>query len=251
MSARADLRRAAPWVLCAVVAGPAGRSAACSGGCSATTSDRATRTGWRATIGALGFAGIPVVGALIASRLPANPYGWLWCAAGLAYGCPTSRDRSSRVVGWPALGGLGAGGLGLRRPSSACSSSCSCCSPPAGCRAAGGGGSPAPSVTVAVLLIARGAVHPRPGRSRRRPAPGRCRGDGRPTPRPGRRGGRLRDVRPRPGGDVLAGAALPPGRSGGTAAAHLVPVRHRRERRCSSSSTALGAAAARACSARR
>jgi len=42
--------------------------------------------GWlEGTIGALGFAGIPIVGALIASRLPANPYGWLWCAAGFAY----------------------------------------------------------------------------------------------------------------------------------------------------------------------
>jgi hypothetical protein len=38
------------------------------------------------TVNALGFAGIPVVGALIASRLPANPYGWLWCGVGLAYG---------------------------------------------------------------------------------------------------------------------------------------------------------------------
>ena len=26
------------------------------------------------------------MGALIASRLPGNPYGWLWCAAGLAFG---------------------------------------------------------------------------------------------------------------------------------------------------------------------
>ena len=35
---------------------------------------------------AIGFAGIPVVGALIASRLPANPYGWIWCMTGLVYG---------------------------------------------------------------------------------------------------------------------------------------------------------------------
>ena len=39
----------------------------------------------RGALGALGVAGIPVVGALIASRLPANPYGWLWCAVGVTY----------------------------------------------------------------------------------------------------------------------------------------------------------------------
>jgi hypothetical protein len=53
------------------------------------------------TIGALGFAGIPVVGALIASRLPANPYGWLWCAAGLAYAASDIADPLVRAVGWP------------------------------------------------------------------------------------------------------------------------------------------------------
>jgi hypothetical protein len=31
----------------------------------------------------LAGAGIPVVGAIIASRMPSNPYGWLWCAIGL------------------------------------------------------------------------------------------------------------------------------------------------------------------------
>ena len=34
----------------------------------------------------VGFLGVPVVGALIASRLPHNPYGWLWCGLGIAYG---------------------------------------------------------------------------------------------------------------------------------------------------------------------
>jgi hypothetical protein len=43
-------------------------------------------TGWvEGTIAALGFAGIPIVGALMASRLPGNPYGWVWCVAGLSY----------------------------------------------------------------------------------------------------------------------------------------------------------------------
>jgi hypothetical protein len=85
MSLRVDLRRTAPWVLCAV-----------SLGIYVLTNVLrwllrnevpALHVGWLdGTIGALGFAGIPVVGALMASRLPDNPYGWLWCAAGLAYG---------------------------------------------------------------------------------------------------------------------------------------------------------------------
>jgi hypothetical protein len=45
----------------------------------------ALHTGWlEGTIAAVGFAGIPIVGAIMASRLPGNRYGWLWCAAGLA-----------------------------------------------------------------------------------------------------------------------------------------------------------------------
>ena len=57
------------------------------------------------TVAALGIAGIPVVGALIASRLPANPYGWLWCTVGLAYGVqrPGRTPRAS-----PRLAHLGA-----------------------------------------------------------------------------------------------------------------------------------------------
>jgi hypothetical protein len=34
----------------------------------------------------LGFVSFPVVGAVIAARLPANPYGWVWCALGISYG---------------------------------------------------------------------------------------------------------------------------------------------------------------------
>jgi hypothetical protein len=83
VSGRADLRRTAPWVLCAVslcllglasvlpwlVAGP-------------VAGDQVGRL--EGAVDALGFVGIPVVGALIASRLPTNPYGWLWCGTGLA-----------------------------------------------------------------------------------------------------------------------------------------------------------------------
>jgi hypothetical protein len=34
----------------------------------------------------LGFVSFPLVGAVIAARLPANPYGWVWCALGISYG---------------------------------------------------------------------------------------------------------------------------------------------------------------------
>jgi hypothetical protein len=53
------------------------------------------------TLGAIGVAGIPVVGALIAARLPANPYGWIWCGAGLAYGV-SEVSSLLRAAGWPS-----------------------------------------------------------------------------------------------------------------------------------------------------
>jgi hypothetical protein len=53
------------------------------------------------TIAALGFAGIPIVGALIASRLPDNPIGWVWCAAGLANGLSELPIPAVQVLGWP------------------------------------------------------------------------------------------------------------------------------------------------------
>jgi hypothetical protein len=34
----------------------------------------------------VGFIGVPVVGALVASRLPRNPYGWVCCGLGLTFG---------------------------------------------------------------------------------------------------------------------------------------------------------------------
>jgi hypothetical protein len=34
----------------------------------------------------LGLVSFPLVGAVIAARLPANPYGWVWCALGIAVG---------------------------------------------------------------------------------------------------------------------------------------------------------------------
>jgi hypothetical protein len=52
-------------------------------------------------IEALGIAGIPVVGALIAFRLPANPYGWLWLATGLVYGFGPAAGMLVRVSEGP------------------------------------------------------------------------------------------------------------------------------------------------------
>jgi hypothetical protein len=83
VSVRADVRRAAPWVLCAISLGAYTLTSVLRW----RLGDQlpAGDPGWLGgTVGALGFAGIPVVGALIATRWPGNPIGWLWCAAGLA-----------------------------------------------------------------------------------------------------------------------------------------------------------------------
>jgi hypothetical protein len=59
--------------------------------------------GWlEGGISALGFVGFPVVGALIASRLPANPIGWLWCAEGLVYAVFDAGPPLAHAAGWPA-----------------------------------------------------------------------------------------------------------------------------------------------------
>jgi hypothetical protein len=38
------------------------------------------------TVSSLSTALVPLVGGLIAARLPTNPYGWLWCLGGLTFG---------------------------------------------------------------------------------------------------------------------------------------------------------------------
>jgi hypothetical protein len=51
----------------------------------------------------LGIALVPPVGALIAARLPANPYGWLLCAVGLLYAVVALLDglrRTGVIAGW-------------------------------------------------------------------------------------------------------------------------------------------------------
>src|SRR5215218_11295866 len=53
--------------------------------------------------GTLSIALVPLVGALVAARLPANPYGWLWCAGGLTFGVVAVCDglrRSGADLGW-------------------------------------------------------------------------------------------------------------------------------------------------------
>jgi hypothetical protein len=45
-------------------------------------------TPWRdQTVSLLGIIGAPVLGGLIASRRPRNPYGWLWLGFGLGLAC--------------------------------------------------------------------------------------------------------------------------------------------------------------------
>jgi N-terminal 7TM region of histidine kinase len=98
--ARIDLRRTAPWVLCAVALGLFVLGNVCRW--SLRDDVPGPDIGWvEGTIGALGFAGIPIVGALIASRLPTNPYGWLWCAAGLAYAVSDVAEPLVRVLEGP------------------------------------------------------------------------------------------------------------------------------------------------------
>jgi hypothetical protein len=63
-----------------------------------------------AAANALGLVLVPPVGALIASRLPTNPYGWLWCALGFLYAVVAASDglRRTGVIsrggGWVLLG---------------------------------------------------------------------------------------------------------------------------------------------------
>jgi hypothetical protein len=72
-----------------------------------------------AVTGMFGAVLIPLVGALIAAHLPANPYGWLWCALGLSYGLATLSDGlrhadvGPRWITWVLLDAAFAAVLGL------------------------------------------------------------------------------------------------------------------------------------------
>jgi hypothetical protein len=99
MTLRHGFRRAAPWVLCVASVGLLVLSIVLRWLLPDTVADESRLQG---TVQALGFVGVPVVGALIASRLPANPYGWVWCALGLAAGLGEVAGPLARVAGWPA-----------------------------------------------------------------------------------------------------------------------------------------------------
>jgi hypothetical protein len=106
---QADIRRTAPWLLCGLSLG----MLILSNTLRALFPDDtlANGTGWlEGTIGALGIAGIPVVGALMASRLPANPIGWLWCATGVAYAVTDLAGPLAQAAGWPLWGAWVLGG---------------------------------------------------------------------------------------------------------------------------------------------
>jgi hypothetical protein len=99
MDGRVYLRRAAPWVLCWISLG-----LLLSGVGLRIALPEANDDGLLyAALNVLEFALVPLVGALIASRLPANPYGWLWCALGLAFGVQLVSDgllRYGAIPGW-------------------------------------------------------------------------------------------------------------------------------------------------------
>jgi hypothetical protein len=112
MSLRAEFRRTAPWVLCAVSLG----LLVVSGWLRWQFPDEspAGDVDWlEGAIGALGFAGFSVVGALVASRLPTNVNGWLWCAAGLTYAVTDIARPLARAVGWPSWTAWAMGGWGF------------------------------------------------------------------------------------------------------------------------------------------
>ena len=100
MTGRPDLRRTAPWVLCAISLAMLILSNTLRW--FFPDDIPANEFDWVAgTISAIGIAGIPVVGALIAARLPGNPYGWVWCAVGFAYAVNDLAGPLARALGWP------------------------------------------------------------------------------------------------------------------------------------------------------
>jgi hypothetical protein len=100
VSRQESFRRTIPWVLCGISLGLLAVSAWLRWVFPA--GEVPLREDWlEGTFNALGFAGIPVVGALIAARLPANVYGWVWCLTGLVYAVGDVARPLVRAVGGP------------------------------------------------------------------------------------------------------------------------------------------------------
>ena len=77
-------------------------------------------TPWRdQTVSLLGIIGAPILGGLIASRLPHNPYGWLWLGfgSGLAFQSLAESYGAYAPVASPGLD-LDRGGCGASVPGS-------------------------------------------------------------------------------------------------------------------------------------
>ena len=228
-----------PWVLCWISLGAPGLRR--------RPAHRLSRGGGRRCLlrggpASSGIVLVPLVGALIAARLPANPYGWLWCALGLVYGVLAVCDGSGGPTPSPA--GSPAALIGCRVPDarSACSSSSCCSSPPAGCRARrwrwlGAGRRPRRRVGILVLPFAPYAIDAVDG-----PPRGPVGRAGRS--RPGRLSSARRhgDVPARRAGGRLPARPVPPRRTGRAAAAEVVPPRRGPRGRDDRSSTCSAAA---------
>jgi hypothetical protein len=104
---RLEVRRAAPWVLCWMSLA----FLTCGAGMRIAFPETFRDGVGYVLSGLVGYALVPLVGALIAARLPNNPYGWLWCALGLAYGVLAVGEglrRISAVPRWLAAVLIGA-----------------------------------------------------------------------------------------------------------------------------------------------
>jgi hypothetical protein len=93
MDGRVGLRRAAPWVLCWISVGLLLTGAGLRIAFPEGVDDEIVYV----FASTLSIALVPLVGALLAARLPTNPYGWLWCAGGLSFGVVAVCDGLRRT----------------------------------------------------------------------------------------------------------------------------------------------------------